>query len=157
MTVSLRELKKKLYLCLMSVTRWKRFVSTSALLVPSHLQTRIDGRQRQNYSPDCPRRSPHLTGTQHMLNLLRSGADDPGWRKLPKSVSRSAMTCLFRQSTGERLGGLSVPRRFDDWSDKDILCQYVEYITNIRMQAVVWICRSRRAPTRSRGSTLGWV
>lgn len=46
----------------------------------------------------------HLTGTQHMLNLLRSGADDPEMAKLPKSVSRSAMTCLFRQLNRRKTG-----------------------------------------------------
>ena len=37
--------------------------------------------------------------------------------------------------------------------NKDILCQYIEYITNIRMQAVGRICRSRRVLTRFHGST----
>jgi hypothetical protein len=34
-TVNLRELKKKLYLCLMSVNAWKRSASTSASPAPS--------------------------------------------------------------------------------------------------------------------------
>ncbi len=36
-TVNLRELKKKLYLCLMSVNAWKRSASTSASPAPSPL------------------------------------------------------------------------------------------------------------------------
>jgi ribonucleoside-diphosphate reductase beta chain len=38
-------------------------------------------------------------------------------------------------SAGERVGRLPVPRRLHDWPEQSILCQYVEYITNIRMQA----------------------
>lgn len=53
----------------------------------------------------------------------------------------------------------------EDWADylfrdgsmiglnKDILCQYVEYITNIRMQAVGLDLPFQTRSTRSRGST----
>ena len=40
--------------------------------------------------------------------------------------------------------------------NKDILCQYVEYITNIRMQAVGLGLPFETRSTRSRGSTHGW-
>ncbi len=69
----------------------------------------------------------HLTGTQHMLNLLRSAATIRKWRKSPKSASRSAATCSCGGAAGERVGGLPVPRRLDDGLNKDILCQYVEH------------------------------
>lgn len=99
----------------------------------------------------------HLTGTQHMLNLLRSGADDPEMAEIAEECKQECYDLFVQAAQQEK-----------DWADylfrdgsmiglnKDILCQYVEYITNIRMQAAVWICRSRRAPTRSRGSTPGW-
>lgn len=92
----------------------------------------------------------HLTGTQHMLNLLRSGADDPEMAEIAEECKQECYDLFVRAAQQEK-----------DWADylfrdgsmiglnKDILCQYVEYITNIRMQAVGLICRSRRAPTRS--------
>lgn len=96
----------------------------------------------------------HLTGTQHMLNLLRSGADDPEMAEIAEECKQECYDLFVQAAQQEK-----------DWADylfrdgsmiglnKDILCQYVEYITNIRMQAVGLICRSRRAPTRSHGST----
>ncbi len=92
----------------------------------------------------------HLTGTQHMLNLLCSGADDPEMAEIAEECKQECYDLFVRAAQQEK-----------DWADylfrdgsmiglnKDILCQYVEYITNIRMQAVGLICRSRRAPTRS--------
>lgn len=99
----------------------------------------------------------HLTGTQHMLNLLRSGADDPEMAEIAEECKQECYDLFVQAAQQEK-----------DWADylfrdgsmiglnKDILCQYVEYITNIRMQAVGLIRRSRRAPTRSHGSTPGW-
>ena len=99
----------------------------------------------------------HLTGTQHMLNLLRSGADDPEMAEIAEECKQECYDLFVQAAQQEK-----------DWADylfrdgsmiglnKDILCQYVEYITNIRMQQSVWICRSRLAPTRSRGSIPGW-
>lgn len=79
----------------------------------------------------------HLTGTQHMLNLLRSGVDDPEMAEIAEECKQECYD-LFVQAA----------QREKEWADylfrdgsmiglnKDILCQYVEYITNIRMQAV---------------------
>ncbi len=55
-TVNLRELKKKLYLCLMSVNALEaiRFYVSFAWLLRL-CRTQTDGRQRQNYPPDRPR------------------------------------------------------------------------------------------------------
>ncbi|MFP1557067.1 class Ia ribonucleoside-diphosphate reductase subunit beta [Escherichia coli] len=76
-TVSLRELKKKLYLCLMSVNALEAIRFYVASFVPCLCRTRIDGRQRTIIRLIARDEALHLTGTQHMLNLLRSGADDP--------------------------------------------------------------------------------
>lgn len=79
----------------------------------------------------------HLTGTQHMLNLLRSGADDPEMAEIAEECKQECYDLFVQAAQQEK-----------DWADylfrdgsmiglnKDILCQYVEYITNIRMQAV---------------------
>lgn len=76
----------------------------------------------------------HLTGTQHMLNLLRSGADDPEMAEIAEECKQECYDLFVQAAQQEK-----------DWADylfrdgsmiglnKDILCQYVEYITNIRM------------------------
>lgn len=79
----------------------------------------------------------HLTGTQHMLNLLRSGVDDPEMAEIAEECKQECYDLFVQAAQQEK-----------EWADylfrdgsmiglnKDILCQYVEYITNIRMQAV---------------------
>lgn len=79
----------------------------------------------------------HLTGTQHMLNLLRSGVDDPEMAEIAEECKQDCYDLFVQAAVQEK-----------EWADylfrdgsmiglnKDILCQYVEYITNIRMQAV---------------------
>lgn len=79
----------------------------------------------------------HLTGTQHMLNLLRSGSDDPEMAEIAEECKQECYDLFVLAAQQEK-----------EWADylfrdgsmiglnKDILCQYVEYITNIRMQAV---------------------
>src|SRR5690606_4859228 len=79
----------------------------------------------------------HLTSTQHMLNILRSGQDDPEFAKVARELDGQChemfkMAALQEKQWAEYL--------FRDGSmiglNKGILCQYVEYITNIRMAAV---------------------
>lgn len=56
----------------------------------------------------------HLTGTQHMLNLLRSGVDDPEMAEIAEECKQECYDLFVRAAQREKLGGLSVPRRFDD-------------------------------------------
>lgn len=92
-----------------------------------------------------------------MLNLLRSGVDDPEMAEIAEECKQECYDLFVQAAQQEK-----------EWADylfrdgsmiglnKDILCQYVEYITNIRMQAVGLDLRSRPAPTQSRGSIPGW-
>lgn len=57
----------------------------------------------------------HLTGTQHMLNLLRSGVDDPEMASIAEECKQACYDLFVQAAQQEkRVGGLSVPRRFDD-------------------------------------------
>lgn len=99
----------------------------------------------------------HLTGTQHILNLMRAGQDDP---EMAEIATECASQCydLFVQAAQQEKEWAGY--LFRDGSmiglNRDILCQYVEYITNIRMQAVglplPFETRSNPIP----GSTPGW-
>jgi hypothetical protein len=114
-TVNLRELKKKLYLCLMSVNALEaiRFYVSFACSFAFAERKLMEGNAKiiRLIARD---EALHLTGTQHMLNLLRSGATIRRWRKSPKSANRSATTCSCWRRSRKRVGGLSVPRRLDD-------------------------------------------
>ena len=95
----------------------------------------------------------HLTGTQHMLNLLRSGADDPEMAEIAEECKQECYDLFVQAAQQEK-----------DWADylfrdgsmiglnKDILCQYVEYITNIRMQAV-----GLDLPFQTRSNPIPWI
>lgn len=56
----------------------------------------------------------HLTGTQHMLNLLRSGVDDPEMAEIAEECKQECYDLSAGGAAGKRVGGLFVPRRFDD-------------------------------------------
>lgn len=79
----------------------------------------------------------HLTGTQHLLNILRSGQDDPEFARIAKETEQECFD-MFRLAAEQEKKWADY--LFRDGSmiglNKNILCQYVEYITNIRMQAV---------------------
>ena len=79
----------------------------------------------------------HLTGTQHILNLWRSGADDP----------EMAEISLQMHDQGKQIF-LDVVEQEKEWADylfkdgsmigmnKEIICQYIEYIANQRLSAI---------------------
>ena len=79
----------------------------------------------------------HLTGTQHLLNIMRSGQDDPDFAKIARETEQECFEMFKRAATQEKLWAEYL---FRDGSmiglNKDILSQYVEYITNLRMTAV---------------------
>ena len=79
----------------------------------------------------------HLTGTQHMLQIMAAGKDDPEMALIAKELAPQAREIFIAAAEQEKdwAGYL-----FQDGSmiglNQDILCQYVEYITNQRMSAV---------------------
>ena len=79
----------------------------------------------------------HLTSTQHMLNLMRSGADDPDMAQIAVELQDECFELFKKAAEQEKEWAEYL---FKDGSmiglNKDILCQYVEYITNHRMLAV---------------------
>ena len=79
----------------------------------------------------------HLTGTQHMINILRSGDDDADMGKIAKECEE---TCFDLFKTAAEQEKEWADYLFKDGSmiglNKEILCQYIEYITNLRMHAV---------------------
>ncbi|MBE8595473.1 class Ia ribonucleoside-diphosphate reductase subunit beta [Xenorhabdus sp. BG5] len=153
-TVNLRELKKQLYLCLMSVNALEaiRFYVSFACSFAFAERELMEGNAKiiKLIARD---EALHLTGTQHMLNLLRSGQDDPEMAEIAKECEQECYDLFVQAAEQEK-----------EWADylfkdgsmiglnKDILCQYVEYITNIRMQAV-----GLKLPFETRSNPIPWI
>ncbi|UOP08278.1 class Ia ribonucleoside-diphosphate reductase subunit beta [Alysiella crassa] len=137
-TISLRELKKKLYLCLMCVNVLEaiRFYVSFACSFAFAERELMEGNAKiiKLIARD---EALHLTSTQHMLNLLRSGADDPEMAEIAAELHDECFQLFITAAEQEKEWAAYL---FKDGSmiglNKDILCQYVEYITNHRMMAV---------------------
>ena len=136
--VDIYELKKKLYLCLMSVNILEaiRFYVSFACSFAFAERKLMEGNAKiiRLIARD---EALHLTSTQHMLNIMRSGQDDPEFAKVAQELDPQCHD-MFRLAAEQEKKWAEY--LFRDGSmiglNRDILSQYVEYITNIRMAAV---------------------
>lgn len=153
-TVSLRELKKKLYLCLMSVNALEaiRFYVSFACSFAFAERELMEGNAKiiKLIARD---EALHLTGTQHMLNIMREGKDDPEMAEIANELQEECYQLFLTAAEQEKEWASYL---FRDGSmiglNQDILGQYVEFITNIRMQAV-----GLKAPFPERANPLPWI
>ncbi len=137
-TVSLKSLKKQLYLCLMAVNVLEaiRFYVSFACSFAFAERKLMEGNAKiiKLIARD---EALHLTGTQHILNLMRIGRDDPEMVDIAKACFEESIE-IFRKAAEQEKEWAGY--LFKDGSmiglNKDILCQYIEYITNLRMEAV---------------------
>ena len=152
--VSLYELKKKLYLCLMSVNALEaiRFYVSFACSFAFAERELMEGNAKiiKLIARD---EALHLTGTQHILNLLQSGKDDPQMAQVAAECRAESQALFIRAAEQEKQWADYL---FKDGSmiglNRDILCQYVEFITNVRMQAV-----GLEPPFAERPNPLPWI
>ena len=154
LTVNLRRIKKQLYLYLMSVNALEaiRFYVSFACSFAFGERELLDGNAKiiRLIARD---EALHLTGTQHMLNILRSGTDDPEMASIAEECREECLS-IFRSAAEQE----------KEWTEylfsggsmiglnKDILCQYIEYITNIRMSAV-----GLAPPFPGRSNPIPWI
>lgn len=136
--VNLRTIKKALWLCLQSVNALEaiRFYVSFACSFAFAERKLMEGNAKiiRLIARD---EALHLTGTQHMLNLMATGRDDPEMAEIAEECKEEVQQ-LF----------MDVVEQEKDWAEylfeggsmiglnKEILCQYIEYIANIRMQAI---------------------
>ncbi|SPP31448.1 Ribonucleoside-diphosphate reductase 1 subunit beta [Arsenophonus endosymbiont of Aleurodicus floccissimus] len=152
--ISLHDLKKQLYLCLMSVNALEaiRFYVSFACSFAFAERQLMEGNAKiiKLIARD---EALHLTGTQHMLNLMRSGQDDPEMAIIAKECEEACYKLFVQAAEQEKEWAEYL---FSNGSmiglNKDILCQYIEYITNIRMQAV-----GLKLPFETRSNTIPWI
>lgn len=136
--ISLFELKRKLYLCMMSVNVLEaiRFYVSFACSFAFAERRLMEGNAKiiRLIARD---EALHLTGTQHILNIMREGKDDPEMAEVAKSCHDECIAMFKLAAQQEKDWAAYL---FKDGSmiglNKDILSQYVEYITNLRMTAV---------------------
>ncbi|MDP5253524.1 MULTISPECIES: class Ia ribonucleoside-diphosphate reductase subunit beta [unclassified Vibrio] len=137
-TISKHALKKQLYLCLMSVNALEaiRFYVSFACSFAFAERELMEGNAKiiKLIARD---EALHLTGTQHMINLLRNGQDDFSFIQIAEECKQECFD-LFKEAAEQEKEWAEY--LFKDGSmiglNREILCQYVEYITNIRMNAV---------------------
>ncbi len=152
--VNLRALKKQLYLCLMSVNALEaiRFYVSFACSFAFAERELMEGNAKiiKLIARD---EALHLTGTQHMLNLMSAGIDDPEMAEIAIECRQACYDLFVLAAQQEKEWAQYL---FCDGSmiglNKDILCQYVEYITNIRMQAV-----GLELPFKTRSNPIPWI
>jgi ribonucleoside-diphosphate reductase beta chain len=152
--INLRELKKKLYLCLISVNALEaiRFYVSFACSFAFAERELMEGNAKiiKLIARD---EALHLTGTQFMINTLRSGEDDPEMSEIAKECEQDCYNLFLQAANQEKQWAEYL---FEGGSmiglNKDILCQYVEYITNIRMQAV-----GLKLPFEAKSNPIPWI
>lgn len=138
LNVSLFELKKKLYLCMMSVNVLEaiRFYVSFACSFAFAERRLMEGNAKiiRLIARD---EALHLTGTQHIINILQEGDDDPQMAEVARACHGQCVE-IFRHAAEQE-------KQWAEYLFKDgsmiglnysILGQYVEYITNLRMGAV---------------------
>ena len=136
--VNLHTLKKRLYLCLMSVNALEaiRFYVSFACSFAFAERELMEGNAKiiRLIARD---EALHLTGTQHILNIMRTGQDDPEMVAVAQECEAECFELFKRAAEQEKAWAEYL---FKDGSmiglNKDILAQYIEYITHLRMGAV---------------------
>lgn len=136
--VNMREHKKAIYKCLMSVNILEaiRFYVSFACSFAFAERELMEGNAKiiKLIARD---EALHMTGTQHILNILASGDDDPEMAEIAEECKDECIRMFADAAQQEK-----------EWAEylfskgsmiglnAEILCEYVEYITNIRMRAV---------------------
>lgn len=136
--VSMYDIKKKLYLCLMSINileAIKFYVSFACSFAFAEREI-MEGNAKiiKLIARD---EALHLTGTQNMINMLRNGQDDFEFMQIAEECKQECFE-MFKSAAEQEKEWADF--LFKDGSmiglNKQILSAYVEYITNIRMKAV---------------------
>lgn len=137
-TVTMRELKKKLFLCMNSVNALEaiRFYVSFACTFAFAERELMEGNSKiiRLIARD---ENLHLTSTQHILNLWAKGKDDPEMAEIAEELKDEARAIFMLAVDQEKeWAGYLFEQGSMIGLNKDILCQYVEYIANHRMSAI---------------------
>ncbi|ASF14430.1 class Ia ribonucleoside-diphosphate reductase subunit beta [Shewanella xiamenensis] len=136
--VNTRTLKKALYLCMMSVNALEaiRFYVSFACSFAFAERKLMEGNAKiiRLIARD---EALHLNSTQHILTIMQGGKDDPEMAEIAAECQQEAYNLFLKAAEQEKEWAKYL---FKDGSmiglNEQILCQYVEYITNQRMKSV---------------------
>ncbi|MGY4675686.1 class Ia ribonucleoside-diphosphate reductase subunit beta [Ursidibacter arcticus] len=136
--VTLYQLKRKLYLCMQSINALEaiRFYVSFACSFAFAERKLMEGNAKiiKFIARD---EALHLTGTQHILNLMAYGKDDDDFMQIAQECREQSFQLFMDVVQQEKEWAKYL---FKDGSmmglNETILCQYVEYIANIRMNAI---------------------
>lgn len=153
-TINLRELKKKLYLCMHSVNALEaiRFYVSFACTFAFCERKLMEGNAKllRLIARD---ENLHLSSTQHIINLWARGKDDPEMAEIAEELKDEARQIFINATNQEK-----------EWADylfkngsmiglnKQILCEYVEYIASMRMKAI-----GLDSPYGTKSNPLPWM
>ena len=137
-SINLRDIKKNLYLTMASVNVLEaiRFYVSFACSFAFAERATMEGNAKiiKLIARD---EALHLTGTQHMLQIWALGKDDSEMGEIAKECQEDLIE-IFREAAEQEKEWAEY--LFKDGSmiglNKDILSQYVEYITNQRLNAI---------------------
>ena len=135
---TLRNLKKKLYLTLVSINVLEaiRFYVSFACSFAFAERAVMEGNAKiiKLIARD---EALHLTGTQHMLNIMASGNDDPDFKEIAAECEPEVYA-IFKEAAQQEKDWAKY--LFSEGSmiglNAQILSDDVEYITNVRMKAL---------------------
>lgn len=152
--IKLRDLKKKLYVCLHSINALEaiRFYVSFACSFAFAERKLMEGNAKiiKMIARD---EALHMTGTQHALNLLANGADDPEMQEIAIECKAEVEALFTLAAVQEKEWAEYL---FEGGSmiglNKEIIWQYIEYITTIRMQAV-----GLTSPFQPRSNPIPWI
>ncbi|AWL12046.1 Ribonucleoside-diphosphate reductase [Saliniradius amylolyticus] len=152
--INQRELKKKLYLCMNSVNALEaiRFYVSFACTFAFAERKLMEGNSKliKLIARD---ENLHLTSTQHILNLWAKGKDDPEMAEVAEECKEEARQ-IFMTAVEQEKQWAEYLFQYGSMIglNKDILCQYVEFIANQRMMAIGF-----EAPFDIKSNPLPWM
>lgn len=136
--VTLRELKRKLYLCIQSVNALEAirfYVSFSCSF--SFAERKLMEGNAKIIKFIARDEALHLVGTQWMINLMNSGRDDPEMKEIAEECKEESAQLFLDVVEQEKEWAKYL---FKDGSmiglNYDILVAYLEFITNERMSVI---------------------
>ena len=156
--VTLRNLKKQLYLCLMSVNALEaiRFYVSFACSFAFAERQLMEGNAKiiKFIARD---EALHLTGTQHILNIMAAGQDDPEMAEIAEECKQEAYDLFLAAAEQEkRMGGLLVQRWVNDWFEQKTFWCNTWNISRISVcKRSVFHCHLVRVLTQFHGLTHG--
>lgn len=152
--VNMRSLKKSLFLCFNSVNALEavRFYVSFACSFAFAERELMEGNSKiiELIARD---ENLHLAGTQFVINAWASGKDDPEMAEIARECRQEATNIFVQAAEQEKEWAEYL---FQDGSmiglNKEILSQYIEYITTMRMESI-----GLDSPYDRRTNPLPWI